>query len=100
MIYYTQFIFIKKGKEEPFNFFENKVLPLLEKYNGKLLYRIRPAASDVIETNLGYPYEMHLVSFETRDDFKAYAQDEVRQRYLPLRNESIADVMLIEGDQI
>lgn len=100
MIYYTQLIFLKPGKEEPFNYFEDQVLPLLKKYNGKLLYRVRPAQSHVIETNVGYPYEVHLVSFDSREDFKAYAQDPVRKKYLPLRDESIENVMLIEGDLI
>lgn len=100
MIYYTQLIFLRKGKEEPFNYFEDQVLPLLKKYNGKLLYRGRPAQSHVIETTVGYPYEVHLVSFESREDFNAYAQDPVRQKYLPLRDESIEKVMLIEGNLI
>lgn len=100
MLYYTQLIFLKEGREEAFNAFEDKVLPLLAKYNGKLLCRIRTSEGNVIETSVGNPYEVHLVSFETQEDFEAYAKDPVRQKYLPLRNESIADVMLIKGEVV
>ncbi len=97
MLLYTQLIFIKEGKEELFHSFEDRVLPILARYNGRLLYRARPSAADVIETALGYPYEVHLVSFATKDDFIAYAGDGERQQYLTLKNESVAEVMLIEG---
>lgn len=97
MVYYTQLIFIHKGKEDVFHTFEDHVLPLLKKYKGRLLYRLRSSESDVVETTIGYPYEVHLVSFETKEDFKRYAQDEERQRYLSMKDESVAKVLLIEG---
>ena len=49
MLYYTQIIFLKKGMENSFNLFEEKVIPLLDKHKGKLLYRIRPTKDSIIE---------------------------------------------------
>lgn len=43
MLYYTQIIFVKEGKQDVFNEFEGQVLPLLKRHKGELLYRIRPA---------------------------------------------------------
>jgi uncharacterized protein (DUF1330 family) len=100
MLYYTQLIFVQKGKEETFQLFENHVLPILKKYNGQLIYRVRPTTEQVIETSIGNPYEIHLVSFQSKEDFNAYARDEERQNYLSLKNDSIISALLIEGVKI
>jgi len=97
MLYYTQLIFVKEGKEDQFNLFESYVLPLLTRYNGVLLYRVRPADDAVIETTIGKPYELHLVSFPTREDFEGYSKDNDRLKYMDLKNDSIEKAMLIEG---
>ena len=97
MLYYTQLIFIKPGMDEQFNLFESYVLPLLEKYNGKLLYRVRPTDDCVIEISMDKPYELHLVSFPTREDFEGYSKDNDRLQYMPLKEASIEKAMLIEG---
>ena len=100
MLFYTQLIYIHEGKESVFHTFEDRVLPLLGRYNGKLLYRVRPELQNVVATNVDHPYELHLVSFATREDFIAYANDKERQQYLSLKNESVAKVVLIEGVQL
>jgi uncharacterized protein (DUF1330 family) len=100
MLFYTQLVFIKEDKELLFQSFEDNVLPLLSRHNGKLLYRVRPDKENVIETAIEYPYEVHLISFETKDDFVAYANDKERQQYLAMKNESVAKVMLIEGSLV
>ncbi len=97
MLYYTQIIFVREGKEDQFNLFESYVLPLLAKYNGVLLYRVRPEYNAVIETTIGKPYELHLVSFPTREDFEGYSKDNDRLKYMDLKNDSIEKAMLIEG---
>jgi hypothetical protein len=97
MLYYTQIIFVKEGQEDQFNLFESHVLPLLKKYNGTLVYRVRPAKDQVIETDMGYPYELHLVTFPSRDDFKAYGADKERLQYLHLKEASIEKALLTEG---
>jgi antibiotic biosynthesis monooxygenase (ABM) superfamily enzyme len=100
MLYYTQLIFVQEGREETFHRFEDHVLPLLKKYNGQLVCRVRLKESNIIDTSIGKPYEIHLVTFQTKDDFHAYAQDEERQKYLPLKNDSVVSAMLIEGIKI
>jgi hypothetical protein len=97
MLYYTQLIFVKKGQEDQFNLFESHVLPLLGKYNGTLLYRVRPTDDCVIEVNMDKPFEVHLVSFPSREDFEGYARDNDRLKYMHLKEASIEKALLIEG---
>ncbi len=100
MLYYTQLIYIKEGREDTFQTFEDHVLPLLAKYNGKLLYRVRPTGESVVATEVGEPYEVHLVSFPGKADFTAYASDKERQSYLHMKDSSVAKVLLIEGTEL
>jgi hypothetical protein len=100
MLYYTQLIFIKDKQEETFNLFESKVLPLLNKYNGNLVYRIRPTKESVIETAIALPYELHLITFDTKQDFENYVNDEDRKKHLSLKESSIEKAILIEGKLI
>jgi uncharacterized protein (DUF1330 family) len=97
MLYYTQVIFTKEGREEQFNQFESHVLPLLEKHKGLLLYRVRPTGDCVIASAMGRPYELHLVSFPSKEDFAAYSKDPDRLRHMELKEDSIERVLLIEG---
>lgn len=97
MIYLTQLIYIKPDREAIFHQFEDIALPLLEKYNGKLLLRCRPDAASFVETQLGAPYEIHLVSFESRADFENFMHNPERQSYLHLKEQSVERVVLIEG---
>src|ERR1700748_2413596 len=97
MLYYTQIIFVKEGKEDQFNLFESHVLPLLKKYNGILIYRVRPADSAVIESTIDRPYEVHLVTFPAKEDFLAYSKDEERLQYMHLKEGAIEKVILVEG---
>jgi uncharacterized protein (DUF1330 family) len=97
MLYYTQLIFIKENQEQTFNLFEDKVLPLLKKYNGELIYRTKLDKNLVIESSIGTPYELHIITFATKEDFNAYKNDEERIRYLHLKETSIQKALLIEG---
>ncbi len=97
MYYYTQLIFIKKGQEQTFNLFEDKVLPLLKKHNGVLLYRARLNKKSIIESLIGNPYELHIISFASKEDFISYKNDDERIQYLYLKETSIEKAILIEG---
>jgi antibiotic biosynthesis monooxygenase (ABM) superfamily enzyme len=97
MIYFTQLIYVKPGCEAIFHQFEDIALPLLEKYNGKLLLRCRPDAASFVETNYGKPYEIHLVSFASPEDFENFKHNPDRQSYLHLKEASVERVVLIEG---
>ncbi|NIJ54199.1 DUF1330 domain-containing protein [Dyadobacter arcticus] len=98
MIYYTQLIFIKEGKESAFHFFEDQVLPLLQRHNGELVYRVRPTVSSVVATTLGFPYEIHLVIFTDRKSFEGYRDDPDRLKHMHLKDESVEKIILIEGN--
>lgn len=100
MLYYTQLIFIREGQADQFNLFESYVLPLLARHNGILLYRVRPTDDCVIEINMDKPYEVHLVSFPTREDFEGYAKDNDRLKYMHLKEASIEKALLIEGKML
>ena len=97
MIYYTQLIFIKPGFEQEFHAFEDKVLPLLKAHNGQLIYRIRPTENVFIESSQQLPYEIHLVSFDSKADFEGYKVDPKRMDYIELKNKSVEKTILIEG---
>ncbi len=75
----TQLIYIIKGQEQVFDEFESIAIPTIFKYNGRLLLRVRPTESSFIENNIDKPYEIHLVEFETQQDFDNFKQDEERK---------------------
>ena len=98
MLYITQLIYLKAGQEEAFNQFEAVAIPLIAKYNGQLLLRLRPSNGDaIIESSIEIPYELHLVSFDTETDFSNFMHDEERKKFLHLKEQSIRTSMLMKG---
>ncbi|MBK7245143.1 MAG: DUF1330 domain-containing protein [Saprospiraceae bacterium] len=100
MIYITQLIYIIEGQENVFDEFESVAIPIILKYNGKLLLRVRPAESHFIETHMDQPYEIHLIEFETQQDFDNFMKDEDRKNILHLKEQSIKTSMLIKGTEV
>ncbi|WP_336518219.1 DUF1330 domain-containing protein [Pollutibacter soli] len=100
MIYFTQLIYIREGQEAVFHEFEEVAIPLISKYNGKLLLRIRPNEGSVIELGMEKPYEIHLVQFESASDFQAFSKDEERNKFLHLKEKSITASILIQGNKL
>ncbi|MCF3110756.1 DUF1330 domain-containing protein [Niabella sp. CC-SYL272] len=100
MIFITQLIYVNEGSEAVFHDFEQRTIPLIKKYNGRLLFRLRPEKAAFIEINTDPPYEVHLVSFETEDDFKRFMGDEERKEFLYLKEQSIRSAVLIQGKQL
>jgi uncharacterized protein (DUF1330 family) len=100
MAYYTQLVFLKPGQSEVFQQFEECVLPLLEKHNGRMLLRWRRTDECLIESTVGNPDEIHLLSFASPADFTHYTEDEARRSFLHLKEASIEKVLLIEGVRI
>jgi hypothetical protein len=49
MIYLTQLIFVKEGKENVFHEFEDFAIPLMEKYNGRIIHRLRPQKKRIFQ---------------------------------------------------
>jgi hypothetical protein len=100
MIYITQLIYILDGQQAIFNQFEDVAIPIISKYNGKLLLRLRTPAESVIEAGIEIPYEVHLISFESVTDFEAFKLDEERRKYLHLKEQAIRSVLLIKGELV
>lgn len=100
MMYITQLIYIKEGQEQIFHQFEDIAIPLISKYNDRLLLRLRPGEASVIEATIDKPYEVHLVEFGTEDDFENFTHDEERKQFLHLKEQSIKAVILIKGTKI
>ena len=97
MIFLTQLIYIKEGQETIFHQFEDIAIPTILKYNGRLLLRVRPDNKSIIENNIDQPYEMHLVEFDTEQDFENFTKDEERKKFLHLKEQSVKSVLLIKG---
>jgi len=100
MIFITQLIYINEGREEVFHQFEDIVIPIIKKYNGRLLFRIRPDDKCMVEAHIDKPYEIHLVEFATEVDFHAFMNDEKRKKFLHLKEQSIKSAILIKGTKI
>lgn len=97
MIYLTQLVYVREGREETFQQFESIVLPLLTRHGGELLLRLRPDAASVIGGSAEVPYELHLVRFESEDALARYSSDPERRRVLSMKDESVRSTLLVKG---
>lgn len=100
MIYITQFIYIKEGQESVFNEFESFAIPIISKYGGELELRTRPQKESKNEGTMETPYEIHLVSFPSEQNFQAFLKDKERNKYVHLKEQSIKTITLIKGEKI
>jgi uncharacterized protein (DUF1330 family) len=100
MIFLTQLIYIREGQEKIFHQFEDIAIPAISKYKGRLLLRVRPDKSAFIETRIDKPYEIHLVEFDTEQDFINFQQDEERKKFLHLKEQSVSSVLLLKGTKL
>ena len=97
MIYLTQLIFILPGAEKTFLEFEDLAIPLMEKYTGKMIHRIRPSPENFISPEGELPYELHFLSFDSEDQFNLFMNDDTRQKFLHLKKASIRSTFLVKG---
>jgi uncharacterized protein (DUF1330 family) len=100
VIYITQLIYIIEGQEHVFHQFEDIAIPTIAKYNGQLLLRVRPSDSSFIEYQIDKPYEIHLVKFDSEQDFVNFMHDEERKKFLHLKEQSITASILIQGTKL
>lgn len=100
MIFITQLVYLIEGQENVFDEFESIAIPTISKYNGRLILRIRPNRDAFIEINIDKPYEIHLVEFDTQQDFDNFKQDEERKKFLHLKEQSIRMTVLIQGTKL
>jgi uncharacterized protein (DUF1330 family) len=100
MIYITQLIYIIAGQENVFDQFEDVAIPLISKYNGRLLFRVRPNENSFVEYQIDKPYEIHLVEFNSEQDFNNFMRDEERKKFLHLKDKSIKTSILYKGSKL
>ncbi len=100
MIYITQLIYIIPGQESTFHQFEDIAIPIISKYNGRLLFRVRPDENSFIEHHMEKPYEIHFVEFDSQQDFENFKQDEKRKKFLHLKEQSIKASILVQGTKL
>jgi hypothetical protein len=100
MIYITQLIYLSEGQEKVFEEFESIAIPIISKYNGNLLLRIRPEENSIISGTLEKPYEIHFISFDSTIDFEKFSLDEERKKILHLKNQAIQESLLIVGEKM
>ena len=65
-----------------------------------MMLRLRPENNSIIESAIEQPYEVHVISFETENDFERFMGDEERKSYLHLKNQSVKSVLLFKGKQL
>jgi hypothetical protein len=100
MIFITQLVYIIEGQESIFQQFEDIAIPIISKYNERLLLRVRPTGNAFIEHHIDKPYEIHLVEFAAEQDFENFTQDAERKKFLHLKEQSIKSVLLIKGTKV
>ncbi len=101
MIYITQLVFVKEGKEKIFLEFESFAIPLMEKYKGKIIYRVRPSKENFIDNHQSeLPYEIHFISFDSEQDLQDFMNDGERLNFIHLKEESVKTMLLIKGEKI
>jgi len=100
LIYITAFLFINEDEEDLYNQYESVVLPLLESYNGKLIYRIQPADENYIDAEEEKPFEIHFMSFESEDGFNSYLKDKKRLSFNHLKERSIKTSFIVKGEKL
>ena len=96
-VYITQLIYIQQGQEKVFDQFESVAIPIISRYNGRMLLRLRPDESAFVEIKMEKPYEIHLVEFDSEQDFRNFMKDEERKKFLHLKEQSIKASVLYQG---
>ena len=98
MLYITQLIYIKQDAEATFHEFEQHAIPLIAHYGGELLLRTR--GGEKIAGTMDQPYEIHLVSFPSAEHFERFKNDDNRQAFLHLKEESVRASLLAVGAKL
>ncbi len=89
-------LFIHPGREVEFRQFETQAARIMKKYGGQVERVIRPLASGAPESS---PYEIHVVTFPSREHFEAYRTDQGLASFAALRQAAIARTDIIMGEE-
>ena len=76
------------------------IKPDYEKYNGKIIHRLRPPKEAYISSSEEQPYEIHFISFDSENDLAEFLKDDTRQKFMHLKNESVQSSLLIKGEKM
>jgi uncharacterized protein (DUF1330 family) len=88
-------LFIHPGCEVEFRQFETEAARIMKKYGGRIEHVIRPNASVPPDS---LPYEIHVVSFPSLQQFEAYRGDAELAKFAPLRQSAIARTEIVIGE--
>ena len=100
MIYVTQLVYLVPGQEKIFDEFEAVAIPIIAKYRGRLLFRVRPDDGAFIQYMGEKPYEIHLVEFDSEQDLENFKKDEERKKFVHLKEMSIRESVMILGNKL
>ena len=100
MVFITNLIYINPGQEKVFDEFEKFAIPIMSKYKGRMLARIRPQEDAFIEYDIDRPYEVHLGEFESEEDFNAFLADDERKKFLHMKDQAIRSTVLVTGKRV
>jgi len=89
-------LFIHPGQEVEFRQFETEAARVMKKYEGRIEQVIRPSASVPLGSS---PYEIHIVSFPSMEQFEAYRGDVELAKLAPLRQSTIARTEIVIGEE-
>ena len=64
------------------------------------MFRVRPGKDAYIEGSSEQPYEIHLVSFNSEEDFENFKNDDERKKFLHLKEQSIRTSIMIRGQKL
>ena len=62
--------------------------------------KIRKSQAQELSSHIDKPYEIHLVEFETQQDFDNFMRDEERKKFLHLKDQSIKEAVLIQETKL
>ena len=97
MIYITNLVYILPGSESIFEEYESIVIPVISRYGGRMLLRIRPDKPSVIQALVEVPHEIHFVEFPSDDDFQNFLKDEERKKFMYLKEKTIRSNFMTKG---
>lgn len=100
MVYVTQLIYLVPGREKIFDEFEAVAIPIIARYHGRLLFRVRPDEKAFIQHMGDRPYEIHLVEFDSESDLEDFKRDEERKKFVHLKELSIRESVMILGNKL
>jgi uncharacterized protein (DUF1330 family) len=98
MVVITQLIYLHPDKEAAFDEFEAHALPLVARYGGGILLRLRPTPETLVAGSIEMPHEVHVVWLPSEEALTRYMADEERQRFLHLKEESVRASLVVRGD--